>query len=264
MTVVRRARHALRRSRQTVSGFDNGWQVMAAMGRRATDLDYRRGAIRLECPNVPGARVPVYEVFVEDVYDLDWFCAGLPPAFAVLDIGAHIGCFTVDVATRFPGCRVESYEPTPSTGEYLLRNVAGNGLTDRVTVHREAVSGDSGTLQMADNGVGSGHNGVLHLGAAGAVGIEVPARAVTEVFARAGVVDLVKMDAEGAEFAILDASPAGLWSGVQRVVLEYHPLRDRGFAEIGGRLGAEGLSVVRRVHAPSGLGLAWFSRTPLP
>lgn len=263
MTVLRRARYTGSRARQTVRSFDNGWRVLTDIAKRSDELTFRTGTATVECPNVPGARVPVYEVFVEDVYELDWFCAGLGTDFAALDIGAHIGCFTVDLATRFPQARVTAFEPTPSTGGYLERNVAGNHLTDRVTVYREAVDGRSGTLRMADNGVGSGHNGVLHLGADGATAIDVPARGVVEVF-DGGPFDVVKMDAEGAEYAILDASPAGLWSSVQRVVLEYHPLGERTFADIERALGAEGLSLARRIHAPSGLGLAWFSRTPLP
>ncbi len=265
MTTLRRLRFATRRARQTVTTFDNGWDVLRTIARRTGDVDYVVGPVRITGPNVPGARVPVYEVFAEDEYAMAWFGQGLPEDPVLVDVGAHIGCFSVAFATRYPQARVHCYEPTPSTGAYLSRNVEQNGLAERVTVHHCAVAASTGVLVMADNGVGSGHNGVLHLGEEGAVSIEVPSvgweDVVTEV---GGRVDVLKMDAEGAEYdVVLNASPR-LWASVGRVVMEYHALAGHAFEEIEERLAGAGLHLVRRDRYTDGLGLAWFSREELP
>lgn len=261
MTVAHRTRFAARRVRETVATFDNGWDVLGQMARRTDELVYRVGDVTITAPNAPGARVPVYEVFSEDEYALRWFAQGLGEAPVLVDVGAHIGCFSVAFARRIPGARIHVYEPTPSTGGYLRRNVDDNGLADRITVHHEAVGASAGQLVMADNGPGSGHNGVLHLGEAGATSIEVPCVAIADVIAAAGgAVDLLKMDAEGAEYDVVLNSDPQVWTAVRRVVMEYHALPGHDFAELETHLAAAGLTLLRRDRYTEGLGLAWFSR----
>lgn len=265
MTVLTRATWVARRTRQTVTVFDNGWSVLRQMATRADELAFEVDGLTIHCPNVPGARVPVYEVFAEDEYSLDWFAHGLPDDVHVVDIGAHIGCFSTDLLRRFPGATVHSYEPTPSTGAYTVRNVESNGLADRITVHRAAVGSRTGTLVMADNGPGSGHNGVLHLGESGATAIEVACDSIADAFAASGGrVDLLKMDAEGAEYGILLDSDPTLWAGVRRLVMEYHHSSDHVFDDLRTFLEDTGMTLVRHETGGPGFGLAWFSRDPLP
>ncbi|MBC7630274.1 FkbM family methyltransferase [Aeromicrobium sp.] len=261
MKVARRFRSAAMRTRQTITSFDNGWSILRQILTRSDDLVYQVGTLQITGPNVPGARVPVYEVFSEDEYSMEWFSQGLGRNPVLVDIGAHIGCFSLQFVTRHPGARVEAYEPTPSTGSYLQANVEANGLSGQIAVHRRAVAATAGQLVMADNGAGSGHNGVLHLGEAGSVTIEVPCVSLADVFeAVGGQVDLIKMDAEGAEYdIILNSSPESM-SGVRRVVMEYHALPGHSFEELESRLGEGGLTLVRRERYASGLGLAWFAR----
>lgn len=265
MTVLDRASWVARRTGQTLSVFDNGWGVLRQMLTGADELSFRVDGLTISCPNAPGARVPVYEVFAEDEYSLDWFGHGLPDDLHVVDIGAHIGCFSTDLARRFPGATVHCYEPTPSTGAYTVRNVEQNGLADRVTVHRAAVASRAGTLVMADNGPGSGHNGVLHLGESGATSIEVACESLADAFsASGGRVDLLKMDAEGAEYDIVLDSDPTLWAGVRRVVMEYHHSDEHDFDALRTFLETTGLGLVRHETGGPGFGLAWFSRDALP
>lgn len=260
MKFLRRIRFAALRSRQTVRCFDNGWQVLRDIGRGADELQYRVDGVTVVAPNVPGARVPLYEVFAEDEYDLAWFAQGLGERPTFVDIGAHIGCFVVDVTRRLPDAWGQAFEPTPSTGEYLSRNVELNGLTERVRVRHEAAAANAGVLVMADNGVGSGHNGVLHLGADGANAIEVPSAPIAEVIDELDGIDLLKMDCEGGEYDIVLNTGAEHWRRVRRVVMEYHALPGHSIDEIAQHLETAGLPMVRRVRYDDGLGLAWFAR----
>lgn len=258
--------YSARRVRQTLSAFDNGSQVLRSMASRSSgDLVFETQGLIVSCPNVPGARLPVYEVFAEDGYRITWFAEGLGPAPTVLDIGAHIGCFSLLFAAKFPGARIEAFEPTPTTSQYLDKNISANQLADRVHAHRSAVGAASGTLRMTDDGVASVHNGVLHLGDTGASTFEVPCASLADAFAASGgEVDFIKIDAEGAEYDIVLNSPPELWKTVRRVVMEHHPLPGRSFAELTAFFEASGLHLARHEPTAPELGLAWFSRDSLP
>lgn len=251
--MIRTRQLAARRVRQTLR-FPNGPRVLfdlasskAPWGREELLFRLPDGG-EIHCPNQPGARVPVYEVFSEDAYRLDELLTGLPDDLVALDIGGHIGCFSVALARAVPGARVHAYEASPSTARWLARNVAANALGDRVTVHQEAVSGERGTLEFADNAHGSSLNG-LTAPAGSTTQVQVPAVTVADAIeAAGGRVDLVKIDTEGAEYGMLEATTPDQWRDVQRVVMEYHDVPGQGWPQLEALFGAAGLRVVR--HEP--------------
>ncbi len=270
MSAPRRISLAARRVRQTLTRFENGPSVLAGIvGRRIrhqpAELMFRvDDDLSIVCPNLPGARVPVYEVFAEDAYRLEWFTSDLDDP-RVVDIGGHIGCFALAIARLHAGGRVEAFEASPSTAAFTRRNMAINGFDDRVTVHQTAVSSSSGTLRFADNAGGSGLNGLT--APEGTPTIEVPAITFVEALATAGgPVDVVKIDTEGGEYDIVLGSDPSDWSDVQRVVMEFHPVDGHSWDELHTFFSKAGLEVVHQELAldTDRLGTVWLSRTPLP
>ena len=67
----------------------------------------------------------------------------------VLEIGANIGTTTVPLVTVLNAARVHACEPVTRNLALLERNVLSNGLRDRVTIHRTAVSDRVGTLNFS-------------------------------------------------------------------------------------------------------------------
>jgi FkbM family methyltransferase len=282
MTVARRlelARHEAKRVVQTQRAFRN-WPALlkdmagATVGRGAPELTFqtKRGP-RLTCPNLPGARLPLYEQFADDCYRIDWLLGPLAGApLHVIDVGAHIGSFAVNLAVRNPGTTVECYEPSPESAKYLRRNVEQNGLHDRITVHEAALAAEAGWALLDDNSGGSVHNGLMQaehrlvegddaLGARGAV--KVTTTTFDQAVAAApAAVDLVKMDCEGGEYGLVYASSPSSWRSVQRVVLEYHPVAGESWDELRDWFGRVGLGVIRHEANGVGLGTAWLSRSP--
>ena len=55
-------------------------------------------------------------------------------AKVVLDIGAHVGWFTLQVALREPDARVIAFEPVAVVFDRLARNVVINGLSNVMCV----------------------------------------------------------------------------------------------------------------------------------
>lgn len=262
---MERLMHNARRVSQTLRHFDAGTTLLREIARPAQhpELVFRvDGGPTIHCPNRAGARVPVYELFADDSYRLDTLLAGLPAAPTVLDIGGHIGCFSVAVATRLPGAHVESYEASPSTAAWLIRNVAANGLTGRVTVHAEAVADHEGTVSFEDNDAGSSLNRLSSTTATGSSAVTVPSVTLAQVFARCATPPaLVKIDTEGAEYAMVLASDPALWAPVQRVVLEYHDVAGHDWAELEAHFALAGLRLRDREVENPRQGMAWLDRT---
>lgn len=263
----RSAAHAFRRIRQSATAFERAPMLMATLALGATPLRLREVTFRVRrgpsvvTPNLPGARFPVYEVFVDDVYDMDALVAGLDGSFGVVDCGGQVGSFALAVAIRCPKAKIDTYEASPSTATYLRRNVHSNRLEHRVRVHGAAITGEAGTFEFFDAGNASAHNGLTSPDVE-VRRVSVPAVALEDALSHAPApVRLVKLDIEGAEYeAILNCNPV-VWEDVQRVVMEYHPMADHSVEELQKYFSAIGLDTIRvEPGRRPGLGSLWLAR----
>lgn len=130
----------------------------------------------------------------------------LLPGMNVVDLGAHIGYYTL-LAARLvePGGKVYAFEPVPETFELLVKNVKVNGYDDLVVTIPKAISSGSSRIRIFSDSKSSvsakcfpSHNGQAFF--------EVDAISLDEFFREKGwpSVHLVKMDIEGAERAALE------------------------------------------------------------
>ena len=278
MTSKRVILYDLRRVVQTPRTFRNWPTLLAQMvgekaHRGAHTLTFvTRSGVTLATPNVPGARLPMYEQFADDAYELDWVLGRGP--VQILDVGAHVGAFATNAASARPDVRVECYEPSPSSAAYLRRNVAENGLEDRILVHEAALAATAGTARLDDNSSGSVHNGLVQGDERLVHGDDSPhTRRVIEVktttfddavAAAPAPFDVVKMDCEGGEYQLVYASAKENWASVQRIVMEYHPVASESWGELRRWFEGIGFRVVRQKTDPEspGLGSAWLERVP--
>ena len=170
-----------------------------------------------------------------------WLMTVTTPGMVVVDIGANIGYFTV-LFGRYvgPAGRVLAFEPAPFNRELLARNVRDNGMAEWITIDAAAVTDREGTERFY---IHNSHSGVHSLSAAnlapaeGVQQIKVPATTLDAAVARAGLaqVDIVKIDAQGAETQILRGAAQTL-SGprLRTVLLELWPF---GLENCGGSAG---------------------------
>jgi FkbM family methyltransferase len=165
-----------------------------------------------------GAGALFFEIFANGCYR-----PGLPARLSgeIVDIGANIGAFTLDVAARYPAALIHAYEPDHETCDTLRRNIKENGLSSRVRIWNEAVAGAAGTLRLWQ-GEGSMLTSAYLDPSGRRVFRDVPAVTLASVVARAsGRVGVLKMDCEGAEAEILEAAGPAL-DAVDFLVAEYH------------------------------------------
>ena len=150
------------------------------------------------------------------------------PGQSVLDIGAHIGLFTV-VAADLVGSagKVYSFEPLQRQKSLLQRSVGENGFADRVVVEQVAVSDQTGVgrISVPDYTVNSGGAHLLELESQvqhAHVAQDVPLIQLDSYPLRRPV-SFIKIDIEGAEPLALRGAAEILHADRPVVLSEVHP-----------------------------------------
>lgn len=134
-----------------------------------------------------------------------------PPGGWFLDVGAHIGKYSVKMAAA--GRQVVAVEANPATAETLCKNMALNRLT--MELHAVAAWDSTTTLRLDEPWKESGSTKVLEDEG------EIPARPLDQVLPPRDY-SLVKIDVEGVEDRVL----YGMASTIERCspsfVIETH------------------------------------------
>ena len=181
-----------------------------------TSLRTPTGAIDLVLPHPHDVRT-VNEVFHRHDYG-----TGRPEV--VVDIGGNIGVSAAWFLSRSHIARVHVWEPVPHNLQTLRLNVARFG--GRCVVHEAALAPEAGTATFLVDSVGR-YSGLAEYqpGAEGKVAVQVECEAVADalraVLEIEGRIDLVKVDTEGSEEAIVAAIPADLRAVIGEIVHEY-------------------------------------------
>lgn len=150
----------------------------------------------------------------------------------LFDVGASTGVFTLAAALEDRTCRVFAFEPGPGMAASLERNIALNGLTNATPVAAAACDHDG----LVDLFIPPG--GSLAFGAStlstfrpGGVRHSVRALRLDSFVQQEGIarVDLLKLDAEGAEPAVLAGARALLERDQPWIICEVlHGLTETG------------------------------------
>lgn len=137
------------------------------------------------------------QIFAQNLYDFD----AQGPTPLIIDCGAHIGLASLYFTQRYPNGHVLAFEADPSICEVLRFNLASFGAAN-VEVHQKAVwVHDQGVVfetSSDDAGMVKGANPSIQVGPTASVP-SVRLKTILEQME----VELVKLDVEGAEFAVI-------------------------------------------------------------
>lgn len=209
------------------------------LGKRldATDADIRtRSGLTLR---VPSLREPIaFHLYCNGVYEpetIDAILAHLPQGGTFVDVGANIGAIALEIAVRRPAARVIAIEASPAIIPYLRQNIERNTLTN-VTLVPVAASDRESEID-------------LYLPPAEKFGmasaapqfdvapVRVPAQPLDAILADLGItdVDVIKIDAEGAELDVLRGAHALLINVKQpTIIFEFADWAEARLHEAGG------------------------------
>lgn len=143
----------------------------------------------------------------------------------VFDCGANIGLATLYFKWLHPGSEIHAFEPDPNTFTILKENVDGNRLAD-VHLHNVALTDVAGPLSFfrPDDSLASPLMSVVssRFGAATSRRVVVDGAPLTN-YMDGRMIDLLKMDIEGAEERVLsEAAATGALEQVAEIAVEYH------------------------------------------
>jgi len=155
-----------------------------------------------------------YEVFVGKAYNSPVPLNGSRVKF-IVDVGANVGFTTIFLGRRFPAAEILAFEPHPCNAEFFKRNVAANGMGNRVTLRRGAAGCKRSQAWLTNNGAQSALSARPGPGK-----IEVE---VVDFFSMLGSrrIDLLKLDCEGCEYELL-LDPRFESRDVGALAMEWH------------------------------------------
>jgi len=149
------------------------------------------------------------------------------PGDTVLDIGAHIGLFSV-VAARWvgPGGRVVAFEPSPETRAALVDHLELNRVRDRVDVRGEAIAAVSGAADFFSVAFSPESTlNPVHSRLGEASSLRVPVTTI-DTFCEANLIGprVIKIDVEGLELQALRGAARTIGRARPAVLVEMHPM----------------------------------------
>jgi FkbM family methyltransferase len=92
---------------------------------------------------------------------IQWAAEMMPPSKVFLDIGAHVGTWSLAFARKC--AKVHSFEPTPRTFHILCGNIALTNLDDRIVPHNLALADTKGRMPIYKSSEDGGGNSLLPL-----------------------------------------------------------------------------------------------------
>lgn len=188
----------------------------------------------------PPGRAGLSEAVAELLIDRTYTAGFYQPANAdvIVDAGANIGLFAIQMARQNRRCRVIALEPFAENFKYLAANVAG-GYSETITCREMALGAGFAKGQMQASGSRSLDH-VLRVSANSADG--VPVIPLSGLFDLAGAqeIDFLKVDIEGSERDVFAAASPEVLARFKRIAMEYHDHIVPGT-----------LDLVRRVLAPT-------------
>ncbi|MEO7403533.1 MAG: FkbM family methyltransferase [Burkholderiales bacterium] len=192
--------------------------AVASLQWRGHAVHYRPGTS--DCP-------VMYEILLKPGSKAEY---ALPDAIqprVIYDIGGNIGLTSIYFANRFPEANIHVFEPVPANYQLLQNNIAPY---PRVRAHQVALGASDGELDMFGSDNANNFGGFSFFDK----GVDRTKRTtVVQCHAQRYIdkhclpqPDLIKIDTEGAEHAILSSLDAELLARVQWIIGELHGERD--------------------------------------
>lgn len=144
----------------------------------------------------------------------------------VYDVGANVGIYALSLAVNCPDRTIVAIEPAPEAVEHLSKNVAANGLRDRIEILNAGLGASTGKGEFYVSTVpelsGFDRESATRWGADVARTVEVSVETLDSVARTRSDPDVIKLDVEGAGPAVLDGGTTTLEESRPMLYVEVH------------------------------------------
>lgn len=157
-----------------------------------------------------------------------YMCSHILPGSVIYDIGAHVGMYSMLLASRVPGSQVYSFEPNTDSFERLRRNIRLMKLEDRITPLNIALDETSGSRTFhvsSDSGRSSFHEyNATYEESTIVTSYSVDCRTVDDLVesGTCKAPDAIKMDTEGHEYQVICGAKNVIASKSPGIAFEPH------------------------------------------
>ena len=142
----------------------------------------------------------------------------------IIDIGAHIGAFSLSCASQKPKTKILCFEPEHNNYQLLKENISLNRFQKQIKIFNFAVDKDNSPKSLfLDNLFPSAHslNKVLSFSSKS---VQVKCISLNQIFKQNRLVkcNLLKLDCEGSEYDILMTATKETLGRVGTILFEFH------------------------------------------
>ncbi len=176
---------------------------------------FQKKYIRLFCENFEVVDTYSFiwqfkEIFVDDNYKFN-SCSDEPVIF---DCGSNVGTSCLYFSRLYPKSKIYAFEADPDVYSVLIQNVKSYGMSN-VTVFNKAVWKDEDGIEISQSGADG--SSMFTEGEK----VKVQSISLNNLINKEAVIDLLKIDIEGAEYEVLVDCKNSL-SKVKNIFVEYH------------------------------------------
>jgi FkbM family methyltransferase len=189
-------------------------------------MTFRRSGIQMLCHPRDKRIVPIetlnFGQYEKD--ELDLILKMIRPGSTVLDVGANVGWYSLNIAKAVPGVRIFAFEPIPDTFKNLCTNIRINGVSN-IEAQNFGLSDKAGKIVFYFCDDSSGSASAANIGERSDAR-EIPCQIMTMdefVEDRQLKIEFIKCDVEGAELLVFRG--AGKCLASQKPVILVEMLR---------------------------------------
>ncbi|HTB99262.1 MAG TPA: FkbM family methyltransferase [Ferruginibacter sp.] len=147
----------------------------------------------------------------------------------IIDVGAHIGLLSIIMADKVGATgKIISFEPTPSTFAILQKTIAINEKKNIITPIRKAISDKPGKTYFYVTDIDAHNSNSLSnnnrdYGNEHKIDIDLTSIDELKTELKLPTIDLIKIDAEGAELSVLKGASNVIQQHMPKIILALHP-----------------------------------------
>lgn|SRR3989338_5069093 len=156
----------------------------------------------------------------------DRFLSQLNENPIIIDIGAHIGTFSIYAMKKVPTVTIYSFEPHPDNYELLLKNIRMNGFERSIKPFRFAIFNKNGKLNLYFRKRYTA--GCTLIKEKDNEHVKVKCITIKDIFDsnRIEMCDLLKIDCEGSDYKIIVSIPKNYFKKIKSIHAEFHTKKE--------------------------------------